>query len=741
MQPRNLAARAGRWSATHRKTAVIGWILFVVLATVIGGKVGQQNLESSKMGNGESKRHDILVDNAGFPDEIGERVLIQGKGEIKADSPEVTAAVKDVVNRLGQIEGVSDIESPLNSKDRANTVSTDGRSVVVNFTLPGKADTKQEMEALETVADAPLAAVAAVQKAHPELRVEEHGGASERKALGATERADEAKSQQISIAGTLIILLLVFGAAVAAGVPLLLGVSAFVATTGLLGPVSQLAPLHEAVQIVTMLIGLAVGVDYAMFYLRRMMEEQDKGRSPEAALDVAAATSGRAVLISGFTVMAAMAGMFFSGNAIFSSFGIGTIIVVAVAVIGSLTFLPAVLSYLGQKGWLTKGRVPYVAKRRARNHGESRVWNAILTRVLKRPVVSVVLAGGLLVALSIPALGMQFKEPGTEGMSRSQPIIQTLDRIDAAFPGGTTPASVVVKAKDVTAPEVQTAIEQLHDQAIATGQLSEPSSVEINPAKTVATVSLSVKGKGTDDASNRSLEVLRDEVVPATVGKLDNAEVAVGGMTAWSKDFLDTMKGNLPIVFGFVLAMAFILLLVTFRSIVVPIKAIILNLLSVGAAYGVLTLVFQDGHGEKLLDFTSVGGITPWLPLFLFVVLFGLSMDYHVFVLSKVRELVDRGRSTEEAVAEGIKSTAGVITGAAAVMVVTFAAFATGSDQSMKQLGVGLAVAILIDATIVRAVLLPATMKLLGERNWWLPKRLGWLPKLEHEPEVAPAAA
>ena len=619
MQPRNLAARAGRWSATHRKTAVIGWILFVVLATVIGGKVGQQNLETSKMGNGESKRHDIIVDNAGFPDEVGERVLIQGKGDIKADSPEVTAAVKDVVDRLGRIDGVSEIESPLVDSQRANTVSADGRSVLVSFMLPGKADSKEEMEALETVADAPLAAVAAVQKAHPELRVEQHGVASERKALGATERADEAKSQQISMAGTLIILLLVFGAAVAAGIPLLLGISAFVATTGLLGPISQLAPLHEAVQIVTMLIGLAVGVDYAMFYLRRMLEEQDKGRDSAAALDIAAATSGRAVLISGFTVMAAMAGMFFSGNAIFSSFGIGTILVVAVAMIGSLTFLPAVLSYLGQKGWLEKGRVPYIAKRRHKNKGESRVWNAILNRVLARPVVSVALAGGLLVALSIPALGMQFKEPGTEGLSRSQPIIQTLDRIDAAFPGNTMPATVVVKAEDVTAPAVRTAIEQLHDQAIATGQLSEPSGVEINPDKTVAVVSLSLKGKGTDDASNRSLEVLRDEVVPATVGQLEGAEVAVGGMTAWSKDFLDTMKANLPIVFGFVLAMAFILLLVTFRSIVVPIKAIILNLLSVGAAYGILTLVFQDGHGEKLLGFNSVGGITPWLPLFLFV--------------------------------------------------------------------------------------------------------------------------
>jgi uncharacterized membrane protein YdfJ with MMPL/SSD domain len=741
MQPRNLAARAGRWSATHRKTAVIGWILFVVLATVIGGKVGQKNLEPSAMGNGESKRGDMIVDAADFPATVGERVLIQGTGSIKGDDPQVTAAVKDVVSRLDKIKGVDDIESPLDAQYRASTVSKDGRSVVVNFTLPGKADTTEEQERLETIADAPLAAVAAVQKAHPELLVEEHGDASQQAALGESQRADEAKQTQISMGGTLILLLIAFGAAVAAGVPLLLGISAFTATSGLLGPISQISPLHEAVGQVTMLIGLAVGVDYAMFYLRRMMEEQDKGRSPEAALDVAAATSGRAVLVSGFTVMAAMAGMFLSGNAIFSSFGIGTILVVGVAMLGSLTFLPAVLSYLGQKGWLEKGRVPYIAKRRHKTKGESRVWNAILNRVLARPLISLVLAGGLLVALSIPALGMQFKDPGTEGMSRSEPIIQTLDRIDAAFPGGSVAANVVVKAKDVTTPEVKQAIQDLHDEAIASGQLSEPSSVEVNPDKTVAVVSLAVEGKGTDAASERSLEVLREQVVPATVGKLAGAEVATTGMTAWSKDFLDTMKSHLPLVFAFVLALAFILLLVTFRSVVVPLKAIVLNLLSVGSAYGVLTLVFQDGHGEKALGFTSVGGITPWLPLFLFVVLFGLSMDYHVFVLSRIREAVDRGMSTDKAVAHGIKSTAGVITSAAAVMVVTFAAFAVGSDQSMKQLGVGLAVAILIDATIVRAVLLPAAMKLLGERNWWLPKRLGWLPKFEHEPVVAPAPA
>ena len=737
-QPRNLAARAGRWSATHRKSAIFGWLLFVVLATVIGGSVGQKNLEASAMGNGESKRGELIVDKANYPDQIGEQVLIQGTNGMKADDPQITAATQDVVRRLDGIKGVTDIESPLNAADKASTVSKDGRSVVVNFKLPGKFD---DTDALEQVANAPLAAVAAVQKAHPELRVEEYGAASEQNALGPQERQDENRSMQFSMGGALIILLLAFGALVAAGVPLLLGLTAVAATTGLLGPVSQLAPLHEAVAQVVMLVGLAVGVDYAMFYLRRMMEEQDKGRSSEAALDVAAATSGRAVLISGFTVMAAMAGMFFSGNPIFVSFGIGTIIVVGVAVLGSLTVLPATLSYLGQKGWLEKGRVPWVAKRRHKTGGESRMWGAILDRVLARPLVSVIVAGGLLVALALPALNLQFKEPGTDGISRSQPIMRTLDRIDAAFPGGSVPATVIVKAKDVTTPEVQSAITQLHDKAIATGELSDPSGVDISPDKTVAVVSMAVKGSGTDSASNRSVEVLREDVVPATVGKLKNAEVAVSGMTAWNKDFLDTMKSHLPIVFGFVLSLAFILLLVTFRSIVIPIKAIILNLLSVGAAYGLLTFVFQDGHGEGLLDFQSVGGIAPWLPLFLFVILFGLSMDYHVFVLSRIREAVDRGMSTEKAVAHGIKSTAGVITSAAAVMVVTFGMFATGHDQSMKQLGVGLAAAILIDATLVRAVLLPATMKLLGKWNWYLPKGLHWLPKFEHEPQVAPSAA
>jgi uncharacterized membrane protein YdfJ with MMPL/SSD domain len=735
MQRQNLASRIGSWSARHRRTAILGWVLFVVLAVAVGGKIGQNDLDESATGNGESKRGDMIVEAAGFPEQAGEQVLVQGKGSVKAGEPQMTAAVKDVVRRLQQIDGITEIESPLDPAARVNTVSKDGRSVVVNFAMPGTD------EHAEKLVEQPLAAVAAVQAAHPDVRVEQFGEISAAQAIADQDAKDGKRSQLLSNALLLIILLAAFGAVVAAGLPLVLGASAVAATVGLLGPVSQLYALPADVADLVVIIGLAVGVDYAMFYSRRVMEERDRGRSVQDAVEVAAATSGRAVLVSGMTVLTAMAGLLFAGNPIFVGFGVSTMLVVAVAMLGSLTFLPAMLAFLSRKNWLEKGRVPYITKRRHAAKGESRVWGAILARVLKRPLVSTVVAGGLLVALCIPALGIQFKNPGFDGYSRSQPVIQTHDRLQAAFPGGAVPATTVIKADDVTAAPVQTAIKALHDRAVATGELSEPSAVEVSPDKTVAVVGLSVKGSGTDAASERSLEVLRSEVVPATVGKLPGAEVAVTGVTAGSKDFNDAMISHAPIVFAFVLSLAFILLLVTFRSIVVPLKAIVLNLLSTGGAYGILVLVFQDGRGEKLLDFQSVGGIAPVIPLFLFVILFGLSMDYHVFILSRVREAVNRGMSNDDAVAHGLRSTAGVVTSAALVMVAVFGSFALASDQLAKQIGVGLAAAILIDATIIRAVLLPATMKLLGDRNWFLPERLNWLPKLEHEPETAAAPA
>jgi RND superfamily putative drug exporter len=724
MQPSNLAARAGRWSAQHRKTAILGWIVIVVLAVVVGGRIGLNALDASASGSGESKRADMMVAAAGFPQRSGEQVLVQGAS---AGDPRVTAAVRDVVTRLKRIEGVSEVQRPLASHDR--------RSVLVSFALAGSD------EQVSRRVERPLAAVAAVQRAHRTVRVEEFGEASATRAIAAQDAKDGTRAHMISYAVLLIILLAAFGAVVAAGLPLVLGATAVAATVGLLGPVSQVYALPADVAELVAIIGLAVGVDYAMFYSRRVMEERDRGLSVEAAVERAAATSGRAVLISALTVMTAMAGLLLAGNPVFVGFGIGTMLVVAAALLGSLTFLPAMLAFLGRKNWLEKGRVPFIARRRHAAKGESHFWAAVVARVLRRPLLSTVLAGGLLVALSIPALSMQFKNPGFAGYSRSQPVIQTFDRLQAAFPGGAVPATTVIKADDVTAAPVQAAIRQLHDRALATGQLSEPWHVEISPDKTVAAVALAVKGSGTDAASERSLQTLRTQVVPATVGRLAGAEVAVTGLTASSKDFNDTMTAHAPIVFAFVLGLAFILLLATFRSIVVPIKAIVLNLLSVGAAYGILVLVFQDGHGETLLDFRSVGGIAPVIPLFLFVILFGLSMDYHVFILSRVREAVNRGMSNHDAVAHGLKSTAGVVTSAALVMVAVFGSFALGSDQLAKQIGIGLAAAILIDATIIRAVLLPATMKLLGERNWYLPKLLGRLPQVDHEPQTAPAAA
>ena len=736
MPKQNLAARAGRWSAQHRKRAILGWILFVVLATVIGGAVGQRMLAEEDMGNGESRAADQAVADAGFPKESGEQVLVEARGgqKLTVRDGKFTAAVGDVVTKLKATPHVKEVESPY-AKGNEGQLSKDNTAALVTFKIAGEDDVAKDR------VGATLAATKAAQEANPDLRIEQFGDASADKALSAAFDKDFQKAEVLSLPITLVILILAFGSLVAAGLPLLLALTAVMGTIGLLGPLSQIVALDEAISSVVLLVGLAVGVDYVMFYVRREMEERDAGKGPEAALEAAAATSGRAVLISGFTVIVAMAGMFLAGSAVFLSFGVGTILVVAVAVLGSVTVLPAMLSWLGEKGWTEKGRVPYLGRLRHRNHGESRVWGAILDRVLKRPVVSVVLAGGLMIALAIPAFSMHTINPGVAGLPRSLPIMQTYDRIQEKFPGGPLPASVVVQADDVNAPQVQAGIAELQKVAADTKGFGQPITTTTNPGNDLEIVDIPLAGDGTDAKSEAALATLRDSVVPQTLGGVPGVEVNVTGMTAGSKDFNDTIKSHLPIVFAFVLGLAFILLLVTFRSIVIPIKAIVLNLLSVGASYGILTLVFQDGHGESLLNFHSLGGITSWLPLFLFVILFGLSMDYHVFIISRIREAVDGGMSTDRAVAYGIKQTAGVVTSAAVVMVAVFSIFATLSATEFKQMGVGLAAAILIDATIVRAVLLPASMKLLGDWNWYLPRKLSWLPKFDHERAPEPAKA
>jgi uncharacterized membrane protein YdfJ with MMPL/SSD domain len=716
----NLAARAGRWSAAHWKTATFGWIVFVVAAVVIGGAVGTKQLTADDASPGESGRMDRILDES-FDRPAGETVLVQSR-TLTTGSPAFRTAVEDVVDRVSEVPAVTNVRSPLDPA-RGDQVSADGHSAIVRFDIRG--DPEDAADRIDPV----LAAVDGARAAHTQFFIGGFGDATADKELDERFGEDLERAGLLSLPVTIVILIVAFGALVAAGIPLLLALSAVMATMGLLAFPSQLWPVDENISAVILLIGLAVGVDYSLFYLKREREERAAGRSERAALEAAAATSGRTVLISGVTVMIAMAGMFLTGDKTFGSFAMGTIIVVAIAVLGSLTVLPALLSRLGDR--VNKARVPFLHRLQRPEGG--RFWGWIVDRVLRRPLVSAVVSAGVLVALALPAFGMKTVVPGAEALPKDLAAIQVYDRLQAAFPGEQDPAIAVVQAPSIDDPRVGAAIADLRRQALASGSVHEPVTIDVNEARTVARIELPIDGTGSDAPSYAALSTLRDEIVPATVGSLEGVEAGVTGSTAGSKDFASAMRGKAPLVFGFVLAFAFVLLLVSFRSVVIALKAIVLNLLSVAAAFGVLVLVFQHEWAKGILGFDYSGGVMAWLPVFLFVILFGLSMDYHVFILSRVREAYDRGMRTEDAIAYGVKSTAGVVTSAAIVMVFVFGIFATLSIVMMKQFGVGLATAVLIDATIVRGVLLPATMKLLGEWNWYLPRWLGWLPRLELE--------
>jgi len=727
---RNIAARMGHWSAQHRKLAIWGWLGATVVIFALGTIAGTKTLKPEDTGVGESGRVDKLLGRE-FETPAGERVMIQSS-TLKASSPAFKAVIVDAVSRFKGMENVAAVDSPL-EPENSNLISPDGRTALVDLEIAGDPD--KAVDKIGPIADEVKAAAAA----HAGYDIESFGVTADDQLNGAFSDALK-KAGVLSIPITLVILLVAFGALVAAGIPLFLALTAVLGTMGLLAIISRVFALDQDISAIVLLIGLAVGVDYSMFYLKREREERAKGRSEEAALEVAMATSGRSVLISGLTVMIAMAGMFLTGDPTFAGFGLATMTVVAVAVLGSLTVLPALLSWLGDR--VDKGRVPFVSRLQRRD-GEGRFWSAILGPVLRHPWIAATAAASFLIVLALPALGMKLAQPGPETFPQDLPAMKTYNKLQQAFPGGEVPAAVVIKAPDVTTPQMQEAIGQLKWRALVYAGMREPIITDVNDAKTVAVISIPVPNKATDERATAALASLRDEVLPTTIGRLgDDVEYGVTGFTAQSVDFNDLMKSKAPLVFGFVLLFAFILLLLTFRSIVIPIKAILLNLLSVFAAYGVLVLIFQGGYGKDILGFTYEEGVVAFLPIFLFVILFGLSMDYHVFILSRVRESYDDGLSTEDAVAHGIKVTAGVVTSAAIVMVFVFSVFGTLNILFLKEFGIGLAVAILLDATIVRAVLLPATMKLLGDWNWYLPSWLEWLPKIGHEEQVpeAPAA-
>src|SRR4051812_36154628 len=651
----NLAARMAVWSGRHRKKAFWGWLAFVLVVFAGGNAVGTTQISDVDQFSGESHRAEVALHHAGLRP-VKEVVFLQSD-RLTVKDPAFRAAVEDVTARLSRLRYVQNVTSPLTG---ASAVSPDGHAALVDFQIAG--DTT---EATDRVGPS-LAAVAAVQAKHPSLDIRQLGDASAEKAINKVIGDDLAKAGELSLPVTLIILTVTFGSLVAAGLPLLIGLTSVMAALGLVALPSHLLPVDANLPAVILLIGLAVGVDYALFYLRREREERAAGRSERSALETAAATSGRAVLISGATVIVAMAGMLISGDKSFISFAEGAILVVAIAMFASLTVLPAMLSWLGDR--VEKGRVPLLGRRRGPAR-PSRFWAALTGRVMRHPAVSIVLAGGLLIALAIPALQMKVVTSGIRQLPQDIPIIVTYDKVKAVFPTEGVTATVVVEADDVRSGAVAAGITALRSEVKDSKAFLPGTEVIYGKDGTVAQINVPTPGNGNDAPSAHALSVLRDQIIPSTVGRVGGATVNVTGDAASSKDFASQLTSRLPLIFAFVLGLAFVLMLVTFRSIVIPIKAIILNLLSVGAAYGVLVLVFQQGHGESLLGFTSNGGVSNWLPLFLFVVLFGLSMDYHVFILSRVRELYDRGMSTDEAVRQGISTTAGTVTSAAAVMV------------------------------------------------------------------------
>ncbi len=569
---------------------------------------------------------------------------------------------------------------------------------------------------------------------HPDLRIDQVGGSTMSAALDQVYEDDFAKAEFVSIPVTMIILLVVFGALIAAGVPILLALSSVGAAVGLSAFASYLVPTNDLLSSVVLLVGMAVGVDYSLFYIRRDREERAKGDSVDHAIAVTAATSGRAVVVSGLTVMVAMAGMFLAGFSIFSAFAMGTILVVAVAVLGSVTVLPALLSILGR--WVDRPRIPLLWRLQRRSGG-SRLWPALLRPVLRRPGIAMAVGIASLAALAVPALGMTLSNPGLDDMPSSIPQVETYQRISDAYPSEGTSHTVAVWSQDGTALEtaaIDAAVAQLAERTDTDPYFAVDGAapeVEYAESGDVARLSVPVSATVDDPQGRGSLEALR-EIVPETLGSVPGAEAGVTGEIAWDVDFRDVIWDRLPLVIGFVLLLTVVVLVISFRSLTIALTAAALNLLSVAAAYGLLVLVFQNSWAEGLLDFSSNGAVVTWLPLFLFVILFGLSMDYHVFVVSRINEGRQQGMSTREAIAHGITSSAGVVTSAALVMVAVFSIFATLSALEFKQMGVGLAAAILIDATIVRAVLLPAAMSLLGERNWWLPRPLSRLPALDH---------
>ncbi|MGK7228611.1 MMPL family transporter [Streptomyces hygroscopicus] len=703
MRKKPATLRVARWSATHPWSAIGLWVVFVVLCLFLGGAAGTDKLDSDESGVRESGRAGKIVSSGHFTQRPEENVLITAESGGKLDQRAARRAARDITGRMKALPEVRSVGEPVPAPN--------GKALLVPVTMTGDKD-----DALDRVR--PLLGVSAeADRADDGLRIEQVGDGSTAKGMSDTIGEDFKRAELISVPLTLLILLVVFGAIIAAGVPVLLALSCVVSAMGLSSLASHVLPETSAVSNVILLMGMAVGVDYSLFYLKREREERRKGRSHLAAIEIAAETSGHTVVVSGTTVIVAMAGLYLAQEATFASLATGSIIVVAVAVLGSVTVLPALLARLGRR--VDRPRVPFLWRLTMRS-GQSRVWPVLLRPALRRPVLTLVVSIGALLLLALPALDMKLKQPGQDDLSRDIPVVQATDRLTDAFPSEGTVHKVAVRARAGQAGQVEAALRGLIARTEGNRMFAHDQTPVIRESADhrVHTVDVGTPYPPKNAKATESLKVLRGWV-PQALDEVPDAESAVGGAVAQGADFTAHLEERMPWVVGFVLLLTFGTMAVIFRSLAVAVSAVLLNLLSAAASFGVLVAVFQHSWAEGLLDFDSSGTVVSWLPLFLFVVLFGLSMDYHVFVVSRIRETALDGASVRDSVREGIVRSAGVVTSAAIVMVAVFSIFGTLNAVEFKQLGVGLAAAILLDAVVIRIFVLPALMTALGPWNWW----------------------
>jgi RND superfamily putative drug exporter len=696
---------------------VLAWVLLVVASVVISGALlsGALTTDSTFTNSPDSKRADDLRESRlGTKLPIRDVVIVQAKnGGDQAGLQSATIAVHDSVAKLGPsvVSVAPAAQAP---------VSHDGRSALLSVTIPGDvADADPKIEQV-------IAAAGGVDQ--PGYQVLVTGDATLSRDLTKLSESDLQKGEAIGIPIALVILVFVFGALVAAFIPVLLAVFAIIIGIAIVALIGTVSPLSFfAVNMLTFM-GLAVGIDYSLFVVSRFREERTRGLDVEAAIERSAGTAGRAVMFSGLTVVLALVGMLIVPTQIFISLAVGAIVVVLVTMVAALTLLPAVLRLLGDR--VNKGRIPFLS-RHAKEDTHHGFWARAVHLAMRRPAVSATLACSLLLVAAIPALSLNTGAAGISSLPDNLSAKQGFVVLDRDFSAGAvTPADIVVDGA-VATPPIDAAIASLTKSLAADKRFGTPV-VESHPKQELAVISVPVAGDSTSKAAEDAVKMLRSDAIPAAFDGT-NANVYVTGATAQNLDFTDVTQTYLPIVFTLVLGLSFILLLIAFRSIVVPLTSIAMNLLSVGAAYGLLVFVTEKGHGAGLFGFHVVPTIEAWIPLFLFSVLFGLSMDYQVFLLSRIRERYDQTGNTHEAVTYGIGSTAHLITGAALIMVAVFAGFASGDLVMFQQMGFGLGVAILVDATVVRVVLMPAVMELLGDRNWYLPRWLEWLPHLNVE--------